>query len=156
MSAISVSRMESSRSPFLTPDIPPNYFVLPTLCSIINGLDQDGENLSSAWIFLMLSTMLSVDASAANEWHFHVLNPLAGTSKCANTHTHPRCDMLVYYRCRYFEIQLWYSAKAEYLAGARYAAKISIIYLKKRHKRLKQRLTLREGMQPRGAISAWH
>ena len=30
--------MESSRSPFLTPDIP------PTLCSIINGLDQDGEN----------------------------------------------------------------------------------------------------------------
>lgn len=39
-----VSRMESSRSPFWTPDIPPNYFVLPTLCSIINGLDQDGEN----------------------------------------------------------------------------------------------------------------
>ncbi|AOM57591.1 hypothetical protein BCV59_25675 [Escherichia coli] len=35
-------------------------------------------------------------------------------------------------------IQLWYSAKAEYLAGAT----ISIIYLKKRHRRLKQRLTL--------------
>lgn len=36
--------MESSRSPFLTPDIRLTYFVLPTLCSIINGLDQDGEN----------------------------------------------------------------------------------------------------------------
>ena len=38
------------------------------------------------------------------------------------THTHPHCDMLVYNRCRYLNIQLWYSAKAEYLAGARYAA----------------------------------
>ncbi len=104
----------------------------------------------------MLSTMLSVDPSRANERHLHVLNPLSGTSECAYTHTHPRCDMLVHNRCRYFDIQLWYSAKAEYLAGARYAAIISIIYLKKRHRRLKRRLTFREGMRPRGAISAWH
>ncbi len=30
--------------------------------------------------------------------------------------------MLVYYRCRYFEHPALVSAKAEYLAGARYAA----------------------------------
>ncbi len=148
--------MESARFPFLTPDIPLICLILTTLCSIINRLDEDGKILSSAWIFLMLSTMLSVDAVRANEWHFHVLNPLAGTSKSQYTHTHLHCDMLVYNRCHYLNIQLWYSAKAEYLAGARYAPTISIIYLKKRHRRLKRRLNCREGMRPRGAISAWH
>ncbi len=59
------NRMESARFPFLTPDIPPNLFNLPTLCLIINRLDEDGENFILAWIFVMLSTMLSVDASAS-------------------------------------------------------------------------------------------
>lgn len=36
--------MESARFPFLTPDIPPNLLILTTLCSIINRLDEDGEN----------------------------------------------------------------------------------------------------------------
>lgn len=36
--------MESSRSPFLTPDIPPNLFCTAYIMLIINGLDQDGEN----------------------------------------------------------------------------------------------------------------
>ena len=59
----------------------------------------------------------------ANEWHFHVLNPLAGTSKCA-IHSYPSS---LRYACLlpvslFSNIQLWYSAKAEYLAGARYAA----------------------------------
>ena len=86
-----VSEMEFSLSILDTSITHPNLFctIIP-LCSIINGLNQDGENfLSSAWIFLMLSTMLSVDASEkAIRWHFHVLNPLAGTSKCA-IHSYP-------------------------------------------------------------------
>ncbi len=36
--------MESARFPFLTPDIPPNLFNSASLCSIINRLDEDGEN----------------------------------------------------------------------------------------------------------------
>ncbi len=58
--------MESARFPFLTPDIHLICLILTTLCSIINRLDEDEKILSSAWIFLMLSTMLSVEPVRAN------------------------------------------------------------------------------------------
>lgn len=44
--------------------------------------------LSSAWIFLMLSTMLSVDASASEWMAFSCIKPFGGTSKCA-IHSYP-------------------------------------------------------------------
>lgn len=58
----------------------------------------------------------------ANEWHFHVLNPLAGTSKCA-IHSYPSS---LRYACLLPVSLFWTSSSGipqkQSTAGARYAA----------------------------------
>lgn len=113
--------------------------------------------LSSAWIFVMLSTMLSVDASASEWTSFSCIKPFVRDKRMRNTLIPILVAICLFITgVAILNIQLWYSAKAEYRRERDMPPTISIIYLKKRHRRLKQRLTLPEGMRPRGAISAWH
>ncbi len=79
--------------------------------------------LSSAWIFLMLSTMLSVDASASEWMAFSCIKPFGRDKQMRNTLIPILVAICLFITgVAILNIQLWYSAKAEYLAGARYAA----------------------------------
>lgn len=79
--------------------------------------------LSSAWIFLMLSTMLSVDASASEWMAFSCIKPFGRDKQMRNTLIPIFIAICLFITgVTILNIQLWYSAKAEYLAGARYAA----------------------------------
>lgn len=99
--------------------------------------------LSSAWIFLMLSTMLSVDASASEWMAFSCIKPFGRDKQMRNTLIPILVAICLFITgVAILNIQLWYSAKQSTWREQDMPPTISIIYLKKRHRRLKQRLTL--------------
>lgn len=78
--------------------------------------------LSSAWIFLMLSTMLSVDASASEWMAFSCIKPFGRDKQMRNTLIPILVAICLFITgVAILNIQLWYSAKQS-TAGARYAA----------------------------------